>query len=256
MAMQFKNLAIGLLAISNLICLFIIVGQKTTFTPGTYDNEMLPSLKERLMKDYNVSNATCGAAVGLSKINNFAGSARLEMACLLQGSKKIVWGSLQELKNELLSEYSYFEQLVKAENIQEIDGVLYRPEGKRSALLFIKQKLLYEQDDAKSSDFLQGYLLGYSEKDIEFFYQRGAFRIYIKENNKIQSDSYIPFSYDEFSSDLKKQFNSYLKQEWPRSKYHMGYELDKKNTAKFLEENKNFSDEQLYQQIKELKKKS
>lgn len=253
--MNFKNVAIGLLTITTIICLFIILEQKKSIPTASHDTQMLDTLKEGLMKQYNISKATCGGAISLSKRNNFAGTSRLDMACLLQGYRSVIWETLQDVKSELLNEYALFEQLAKAENIQEIDGVLYRPEGKRNALLFVKRRLLDKKSDSLANHFLQGHLLGYDEKDIEFFYQRWAFRIDLQENKKIEGDYYVPGSFTEFSLELKKQFDSYLKDEWPNSKDHMRYEYDKKNAAEFIEENKKFSDEQLCQQIKELKRR-
>ena len=116
----------------------------------------------------------------------------------------------------------------------------------------MKQKLLYEQSDFSANDFLQGDLLGYDKKDIEFFYQRWEFRQQQKEKN--EKDLAIPTSYPEFSPELKKQFENFKKYEWPQSKRFSSYELDKKKAVDWIEENREFSDDQLYQQIQELKK--
>jgi hypothetical protein len=258
--MQIKNLAIALLAISNILCLFIIIGQKTKLhsnynadpfvTTAFYDKEMLGALKENLMGMYNISEATCGAAVGLSKKSCIVGTARFDMACLLRGSRKIAWATLQDVKSELIGEYSTFAQLAQAENIKEMDGVSYRPEDKRNALLFIKQKIFYERNDFRANDYLRGYLLGYNIKDIEFFYKRWAFMM----NRSVELLSSVPGSYVEFSPELKKQFEQYIKEGWPGTTSQMRYESEKNDALKWLEENKNFSDEQLYEQIQELKK--
>jgi len=262
--MQIKNIAIGLLAITNILCLFIIAGKKTdciqsnksddAFTAIPYDKQMLKSLKEILIKDYNPTGEKCGAAISLSKRGSFAGTARLDMVCLIQGSRSVIWQTLQNVKSELINEYKVFEQLAEAENIQELDGLLYRPEGKRNALLFVKQGLLYDQGDFSANDFLQGYLLGYDKIDIEFFYQRFGFRQQQKKKN--ESDSLVPSSYTDFSPELKNEFENFKKYEWPLSKNHNRYELDKKKAIDWLEENKELSDDQLYQQIQELKKTS
>lgn len=261
--MQIKNLTIGFLAITNILCLFIIVGKKTNgiqsnktndiFTTIPYDKQMLKSLKETLIKDYNPTEENCGAAISLSKRSSFSGTARLDMVCLIQGSRTVVWRTLQNVKSELINEYSTFAQLAEAENIQELDGLSYLPEGKRNALLFAKQELLYEQGDFSANDFLQGYLLGYDKKDIEFFYQRLEFQ---QQRKNDKDNSFVPSSYTEFSQELKKEFENFKKFEWPISKNHNRYELDKKKAIDWLEENKAFSIDQLYQQIQELKKTS
>lgn len=258
--MQIKNWAIWFLATTNILCLLIIFGKKAhwiegkksnaVFTRPFYDDQVL---KEGLVKNYNPDDQNCGAAVSLSKRSNFSGTARLDMVCLIQGSRTIAWRTLQEVKNELIDEYNTFEQLEKAENIQELDGVSYRPEGKRNALLFVKRQLLTEDKDSPNK-FLQGLLLGYDQKDIEFFYQRGEFRQQLKEKN--ENDSFVPTSYTEFSPELKNKFENFKKSEWPLSQNHSRYELDKTKAIEWLEENKVFSDDQLYQQIQELKKTS
>lgn len=262
--MQIKNLIIGFLAITNILCLFIIVSKKNNgiqlnktndiFTAIPYDKQMLKSLKETLIKDYNPTEENCGAAISLSKRSSFSGTARLDMVCLIQGSRTVVWRTLQNVKSELINEYSAFAQLAEAENIQELDGLSYLPEGKRNALLFVKQELLFEQGDFSANDFLQGYLLGYDKEDIEFFYQRLEFRQQQKKNN--ENNSFVPSSYAEFSHELKKEFENFKKYEWPMSKNHSKYELDKKKAIDWFEENKAFSNDQLYQQIQELKKTS
>jgi hypothetical protein len=209
-------------------------------------NDYIPS-KEALINDYNPTGKICGAAVSLSKRGSFSGTPRLDMVCLIQGSRTVIWETLHDVKTELMSEYHAFEKLAEAENIQELDGLSYRPEGKRNALLFIKQRLLYKSGDLYN-DFLQGYLLGYDKKDIEFFYQRWEF---MKKN---EDTPLIPGSYTDFSPDLKKEFENFKKSEWPVSKDHSKYELDKKNALDWLDENKALSSDQLYQQIQELKK--
>ena len=66
----------------------------------------------------------------------------------------------------------------------------------------------------------------------------------------------MPSSYTDFSPELKNEFENFKKYEWPLSKNHNRYELDKKKAIDWLEENKELSDDQLYQQIQELKKTS
>jgi hypothetical protein len=258
--MQIKNLIIGLLVATNALCLAIVIRQAThtqsnkndTLVP--YDKATLPSFKEDLVIFYNPSRTTCGAAVSLSKRSPLAGTTRLEMACLLHGSRHVVWGTLKGVQAELSNEYVDFVRLASAENIKEIDGVSYRPEGERNALLFAKQNLLNEQSDSPSNDYLQGYLLGYDEKDIEFFYQRWDFFGYLQTNKKIAEDFLRPFSYEEFSPELKKEFEIYKTKVWPpTSERHSKYENDKKDAFRWVEENKQYSNEQLYEQIEKLK---
>jgi hypothetical protein len=251
--MQIKNWLIGILVTTNILSLFIIVGKKTN-TPILYDEQMLKSSKETLIKDYNPSGQSCGAAISLAKRESFSGTARLDMVCLIQGSRTVIWRTLQEVKSELINEYNLFEQLAKQQDIQELNGVSYRPEGKRNALLFIKQALLYERNGFSANDFLQGYLLGYDKKDIEFFYQRWEFHQQLKKKN--EENVLIPSSYTEFGPELTKEFENFKKNVWPLSKSNNRYELDQKEAIDWLEQNEAFSNDQLYQQIQELKKTS
>ena len=126
--MQNKNIVLWFLLISNILCLFIIVGQKANLiwpnkgndiiTLPFYDDEVL---KETLIKAITLPGEKCGAAqFQFSKRGSFSlGTARVNMVCLIQGLRTVVWVTLKDVKNELANEYIAFEQLVKAENIQQ-----------------------------------------------------------------------------------------------------------------------------------------
>lgn len=257
--MKTKNWIIGLLITTNILSLLIIFNKKTHWIDANKSNDKftrpfydVQALKETLIKDYNPTGEKCGAAISLSKRGSFSGTARLNITCLIEGTRKIAWNTLKDVKDELIDEYNTFAQLIKSEQIQELDGLSYRPEGKRNTLLFIKQKWIYEHDDFSANDFLQGYLLGYDENDIEFFYQRFEFREQQKEKN--DTSVFVPTSYAEFSPELQKEFEIFKKYKWPTSKNYNRYEIDKKNAIDWINENKVFSDDQLYQQIQSLKK--
>lgn len=212
-------------------------------------------LKDSIISRYNASPSTCGAAITLSKRTHFASTRRLEMACLIQGSRTIVWETLQALKKELQddAEYATFERVMKSESIKELDGVLFRPEGERNALLFLK---VVNDPLLDINSYLVGSLLGYNPHDIEFYYQRWAFQRHLFKKWNIPMGRYgLPASYETFFPELKEEFDTYKADVWPQSEKLRSYELDKKNAAQWLEENKKFSNQQLYQQIQELKNK-
>ena len=209
-------------------------------------------LKDSIISRYKPSPSFCGGAVSLFKGSPYAGTTRFDVACLIQGSRVIVWATLQGLKKELNndSEYAAFERVIKSENIKELDRVLYRPEGKRNALLFIKAM---NQPLLVNNSYLVGTLLGYNPDDIEFYYQRHAFRPYLFKKRNIEWKYAVAGSYEEFFPELKEEFDAYKAHIWPKFERLRSYELDKMNALQWLKENYKFTNDQLYQQIEELK---
>jgi hypothetical protein len=103
-----------------------------------------------------------------------SGTSDADMACLIAGRRDIIWGDSASVRDSLLERVDAFRITAKAEGIKELDGVSYRPEGERKALLFIKHNLI-EQIENKYNSYLTGLLLGYDVQDIEFFFRRGRF---------------------------------------------------------------------------------
>lgn len=280
--MKCKNILIVLLIASVLLNIFVgykfFLLQQEANSIGLINSEslddirklfpneeaMVNSMREFIINRYNLYPENCGPAVSLSVRNVHAGSDEFDMACLITGNRKIVYTTLQSIKDNTYEKlqslkknldtlFINFDYFIKKENIKELEEVSYRPEGERDAFLFVKQWLLSGKR-CISNDYLCGFLLGYGKDDIEFFYQRIAFDIYLHKNKLVEDDFMPPFTYPEFSPQLRKQFEQFKKTAWLQSQDYEQYNQDKKNALEWVEENKKFTNEQLYQQINELKK--
>ncbi len=255
-----KNICIILL-ISNSCTLYLLYtthqetlsyqeNRKYNSLKNQYEDEaaMQEDLKEHIISKYKDILPYCGARVSMSEHGTIKDMPMHTMACLLAGKRNIIWNSMQDLKDYLTSEFLYelvaFEQTAKAEDIHEFEGVSFRPNEERNALLFVKFNLLKQHGLIKSNDYMHGHLLGYPDKDIAFFYQRSAFRKQIDE---------LPFTYPEFSSELKKKFDAFVKQEWADSQ-QQEFEQEKQEALAWIQEQEQYSIEELYKQIDELKK--
>ena len=262
--MRIKNVIIAFLLISNIFCMILMY--KLAYGPINLDtiesNRIFdPIRKHALDKDasqegkplfslYNTSYTNCGAAVSLSERNGFGGAPVLDMACLLAGKREVIWETLQSVKNFLFQQLFSFVLATEEEHIREINGISFRPEGERKALLLAKFILMKDHGNIERNDYLIGILLGYEVDDILFFYKRSFYLDYLYENNK---ETDIPYSYATFSPELKKQFESFIIHNWINSEEQSKFELDKKNAKEWIEEHKKYSIDQLYKQIEEQK---
>jgi len=235
-----KNFRITLLACITFVSIQIFAAEAPV-RPEIEITESTPvqELKNYIRARYNPSDTDCGAAISVASRKVYKDSyynrAR-EFACLLLGKRSVIFSSFEELKLALAldpQEYGIFEKVAKAENIKELEGYVYRPEGVRNVMLLIKN----DKIAGVGGHYLMGYLLGYKEEDIEFFHQRLSF------------DTRSPGSYNDFSPEAKNKFTIFKRDVWPHSQGYVTYELTKKSAHKWLEDNKRFSNEQLSQQI-------
>lgn len=206
------------------------------------ESTSIQDLKNYILTRYNPSDAECGGGISIAPrkmYKEFRYNTAREFACLLLGKRKVLFASIQALKDALAQdprEYEIFERVANAENIKELDRYLFRPEGERNALLLIKSNI-----EGVGGDYLMGYLLGYKEDDIDFFHKRKTL------------SNLLPPSLSDFSVDQKNRFDRFIKDAWPQSEGFYLYEASKKRTHQWLEDNKRFSNEQLHQQIQQLK---
>lgn len=257
-----KDIIISLLIISNLLLLYYQYKSSCTDYFSAHaplsdviDDQQLAFMKQMLIKTYDVSQHSCGAAVSLHERNNLAGTDVLDMACLIAGNRDIIWVTMEMVKADLYNQYLMFNAVARAEGIREFEGVSFRPSGERNALLLIKAWLTIQnmrkqaRSEAKQigASYLLGLLLGYDTADIEFFYQRIAFM------GQMPNDDIPPFTYPEFSDELKQQFAQFLKGEWMSSGAQEKFEQNKAQAEAWIKEQSQYSIEQLYEQIKELK---
>ncbi len=257
-----KNICIAILLISNSCTLYLLytTHQETlsyeknriyNSLKDQYEDEaaMQEALKEHIVSEYKDILPYCGARVSVSERGRYKDSAMHNMACLLAGKRDIIWRSMQDLKDVLTSDFLYdlvaFEQTAKADNIREFEGVSFRPNEEQNALLLVKLNLLEEQGLLEYNDYTTGYLLGYADEDMAFYHQRWDFHKQVDE---------LPFTYPEFSPELKRKFDTFVQQTWNKSQQQK-FEQDKQEALAWIQKQKQYSIEELYKQIDELKKK-
>jgi hypothetical protein len=222
-------------------------------------DKMYQDFKEGILNYYKPSATNCGATVSLNKQGRFAGTPMIDMACLIADQRKIAWATPKDVAGSLIEQMLAFEYVSQIENIQEIGGISYRPEGKRNALLLNKLIKLSEKARNEPSCYLSGNsyligtLLGYDPADIAFFYQRIALFEYIlsKENSDIE----VPFSYADFTPQFKKKFDVFIEQDWPDTEAYKQYVVDISEANNWLKEQSAYSEEELLEQVKALEKK-
>jgi len=257
-----KNICIAVLLISNSYTLYLLytTHQETlsyeknriyNSLKDQYEDEaaMQEDFKEYIISKYKDILPYCGAAASMSERGTIEDIPIHNMACLLAGKRDIIWNFMQDLKNRRTHEFLYeliaLEQTAKAEDIREFEGVSFRPNEERNALLFVKFDLLKQYGLIQANRYMQGHLLGYPDKDIAFFYQRSAFR---KQINELP-----PSIYPEFSPELKRKFDTFVQQTWSKSQQQK-FEQKKQETLAWIQEQEQYSIEELYKQIDELKK--
>ena len=255
--MSLKSLIITVLALSNLFTLLVLyqyregfelvrrfkyISSSGSLTPEERGRESV----DYLLKQYADAIISCGAAVAVGPVSSLAGTAEWDMACLIAGKRDVVWLTFTDVEDSLFYQISAFKNAIKAEGIQTIDKFSFRAAGERRALLLAKYDIL-KRIELNYNSYLLGLLLGYEVSDIEFFDQRNAFSAIFS------NDTELPFSYAKFSDEMKKQFQEYLKNEWITSGAHDRFETDKFEANTWIAEQEQYSNEQLYQQIDELK---
>lgn len=256
-----KEIIIFLLTISNLLLLYyqyknsgIDCFSASKNISDVISEQQIAFMKQRLLETYDATQHSCGAAVSLHKRNNLAGTDLLDMACLIAGNRDVIWVTMDTVKADLDNQCLMFKAVAQAEGIREFEGVSFRPSGERNAVLFTKAWLTMRTSHKLSGEvqqigasYLLGLLLGYDTHDIAFFYQRSDFM------GHLPNDVMPPFTYPEFSDELKQQFSQYLEHEWISSGRRDRFEDDKQQALKWVEDQSQYSIEQLYEQIKKLK---
>lgn len=247
---------IGLLLASNIIMLSVIFYHRDAFAAAfqrkhtlivekPHEDESGKRAKDFILDYYADVLAACGAAVKVGKTSSMAGTPEFDMACLIAGKRDVVRETLSSVEASLLNLMIFFKEAVNAEGIMQLgDRISFRPEGERKALLLFKHDLA-TQIKGFGNAYLIGILLGYDLQDINFFYQRGDFMGAF--------DRELPFSYAEFSEELKKEFQHYLKTAWIENGKRDRFEQDKKDAYRWLAEQEAYSTQELHKQIAELK---
>jgi hypothetical protein len=254
-----KEIIIVLLTISNLSLLYLHYRKYTTDCFSTFKHvedvadmqsyRNIAIMKQLLLETYDATKKSCGAAVSMHERNNLAGTSVLDMACLIAGNRDLIWVTMDRVKTDLYAQYVMFQAVAQAEGIREFEGVSFRPSGERNALLFVKAWLATQKEIKQhgANSYLLGLLLGYDTDDIAFFYQRSSFL------DHAAPTAIPPFTYPEFSAELKQQFKHYLEHEWINSGDRDAFQEDKRYALEWIEDQSHYSIGELYKHIEELK---
>ena len=258
-----KNICIAILLISNSCTLYLLYtthqetlsykeNRKYDSLKDEYEDEaaMQEALKQIILSLYKDTFKNCGARISLSERSPSSGTPPHDMACLIAGKLDVIWATLEDVKSYAKQEFNYFKQAAKAECIKEINGLSFRPEGEKKALMLAKYLLLNKLEKKPFNHYLNGLLLGYAITDITFFYQRGSFYNHLQSNVKPK----IPISYAAFSPALKQKFDTFVQQTWNKSQ-QQEFKQEKQEALGWIQEQEQYSIEELYKQIDELKKK-
>ena len=103
------------------------------------------------------------------------GSIEGTIACMLKGEKNVYMVNKESDFERLFSDLKDLKELMAAKNYEHfklLDGtnIVFSPAGRRYAFLFGKLKLA--GPGAVNGGYLTGFLLGYSDDDIEAFFKR------------------------------------------------------------------------------------
>lgn len=239
--------------------------------------EVLPTLmQDTFFKKYNITPRECRVAINREFDIPFNPEMRgAEIACLVAGLKDVyLVGSIEDVN--ILAQDPLVRELFNQQYINHIslyapsawgpgniiaEEILYTPKGERSALLLAKKMLIFELEQFENkpisgAGYLTGELLGYKPEDQEFFDRLLGFHGYLVREKNIpitEVQEQFPFgTFQKWPEKNKAEFVAYETQVWPESEEYKRFESDKKKAFDWLEENRQFTNEQLRQQVNDL----
>lgn len=122
---------------------------------------------------------TCGAAINRDEVK-IEDSFERGIQCMLAGHKDVYYGNVAGIIYDRIPE-QYAKREIQLITLPDGNFVLYTKKGERNAHLFAKQ----DQDElSRKNHYLTGHLLGYSEEDIKYFYERNKFANYEQDKNE------------------------------------------------------------------------
>jgi hypothetical protein len=162
--------------LSLLVIIFATIILPCTF--GAAEVETVEALEKRLLDKHKPSKVRCGAAAheGIDPSNPSAtrvkDNVEGRLTCMITGFKDVFWGSPTEIKrspelNQLLEKYKINTFILETPQGHK-ELILYTAKGKKYAELLIK---LMIESELTPNRYLRGHLLGYDDKDIEYFYR-------------------------------------------------------------------------------------
>lgn len=109
----------------------------------------------------------CGAAI--NPRGRLVDDFERGIKCMLAGHKDVYLGNIAGVIYERIPK-QYESKEIQLIRLPEGGFILYTKKGERNARLL--EKLDSENINIRRNDFLAGYLLGYAEEDIKYFYDQ------------------------------------------------------------------------------------
>ena len=175
----------------NFIIIFLLITQLNTILDA--------GLEEELFQEYQPSLNKCRPNVRSSETEGYERGETIlkplynsngSIVCMLAGYKNVYFGNLDELDSisasikELLKlkNYKYITNNESSLEPVERPFILFTPDGRKNALLLLKSLEL------RINNYLQGHLLGYSDKDISALYKWQSQEIEKYKSSPIEAD--------------------------------------------------------------------
>ncbi|CAN5184595.1 hypothetical protein BH09DEP1_BH09DEP1_3910 [soil metagenome] len=138
------------------------------------------------IKNYSFipSAKTCGAAVNPNA--QLEDTFERAIECMLAGHKDVYWGNINGILQERAPQ-QFADREIQAIYLPFGSFILYTKKGDQTAHLL--EQLIQEEDKhgfafEQKNHYLFGRLLGYSEEDIKYFYERTKLASYDQDKNK------------------------------------------------------------------------
>ena len=193
--------------------------------------------EDPIEENLNPSINECGAAI--SRTHPRRDTINQALACMKNGFKSVYWGYGEDLENEFIApELRNFYSTVNKLTIP-VGYLLYTHEGARNALLIRKYFLERNLPFMTNNPYLLGTLLGYTEDDILFFYQRWA---YLLTFDHIPDEEWI---FDPLSKWPQKKQNTFHAFVEKNKTWKIEYDKEKSMAASWLKANEHYSIEYL-----------
>lgn len=138
---------------------------------------------KRKNNSFAPSPTACGAAISRNGI--IEDSFERGVQRMLAGHKDVYFGNIAGIIYDRIPE-QYAKQEIQLITLPDGGFILYTKKGAHNAKLFAKQ---FEDESARKNHYLAGHLLGYSEEDIKYFYERNKFANY--EQDKSQARIWV-----------------------------------------------------------------
>ena len=224
------------------------------------------------IQKYDITRPKYGAAVNRSA--HVVDSPAHTFAYLIANRRTVILYSFQQLKENLYesllaryykivsiteqeddafvnaikegrSEWAKFTEAIAKEGIREYQGLSFRSEGERAALLYLKYT---RASGLPRNDYVEGSLLGYDLEDIEFYYHRHAFIEYGDAIGLFESRE-IHGCYAKFTDAQKKAFNFFMQHKWLTSDGKKRFEKHRDEGQRWLAEQEHETISSLYEQL-------